>query len=311
MSQDPFGSGGEPYRRQLSNQPAFQISAAKIAHARKVPVYDIGLFGNSRIMSVHQEGFRAAGRIFNFYIPGQSFRTSVALTERLAIENRLPGTLIVMVSHFGHNTQQVRVLPFIWRLRLAADDLIVGLARNDISIRELLRMTYRHIDEERIQFKENMKFGRLRRTLALALGKHGVWLIDDEPVQHEDGSGYRNKRDTPVPLSLQKAAGGTFLLGYFLYDLERLAQLPGRPRIIVYESPLEPHSELFMRNAALPWIGMRRQAFLDKCLELELECYGAPLLGTPEATSYWKDSNHPPDDLLIPYLLSLLNRPVP
>ena len=307
-SRDPYGPDGTEYLMRLANMPRPLFLEFKLRHAQRVPVYDLGLFGNSRIMSAHQDGLQAYGRVFNFFVPGSSLRTSVGIAEWLAEEDRLPSTLIFMVTNFAHNTQQVQVLPIIRRLQLSYADVVAGITRDSISTYELARMTLRHLKEEYIQFTESLSINRIRITLALALGNFGDWLEPANLVLHEDGSGLRNKRDTPIIVPIQKAIGGTFLPGYFLLDLERLSRLPGAPRIIIYESPLEPNSERAMRLNPPPWLEKNRRLFLSTCSRLDLECFPAPMLGETGQLSLWRDANHPPDDILIAYLIGLLDR---
>ncbi len=98
---DPFAADGLALRAALDRLPEEDITTLKLRHARAVPRYQIGLFGNSRSIQVGAREFRtgegeaASGSFFNFSVPGASIRQSVSMVERLAEIGKLPDVAII------------------------------------------------------------------------------------------------------------------------------------------------------------------------------------------------------------------------
>ena len=306
MDTDPFTDDDPARLNVLFNQPLYHIAAFKIRHAQRQPAYDLGVFGNSRIMPANQDARASAGRVFNFFIPGASLRTSVALLEWLDDIGQLPKAAVIMVDNFVINTQQVQILPIGRRLTLSIKDIQTGLDRPSISLKDIARMTVRHVDEERIQFLENLKFTRLRKTLALATADTDGWFETPQKVIRRDGSGLRNRAETPHSPEVPPAVGSSLISGYLTGDLERLAQLKDRVRIVLYESPLEPNAARYYADKTPAFAKAHRILFFEACARLALDCHQAPILGEVGQPNSWSDASHPPAELLNPYILSLL-----
>ncbi|HWV55305.1 hypothetical protein [Pseudorhodoplanes sp.] len=61
--------------------------------------FDIGLFGNSRSIMVGSQELDTPCSFFNYSIPGTTFRTSVALLEALAAQNRAPNLAVISLDN--------------------------------------------------------------------------------------------------------------------------------------------------------------------------------------------------------------------
>ena len=83
----------------LDQTAADDIADAKLAVAleRDRP-FALGLFGNSRILPVSAADL-AGDDGFNFAVPGQSLRQSLAMIEALAKAGRLPARIVIAMDH--------------------------------------------------------------------------------------------------------------------------------------------------------------------------------------------------------------------
>jgi hypothetical protein len=77
-----FGPDHDPFVL-ADRMPMIDLKEIKIRHALRVERFDVGLFGNSRIIQVSQADFNYGnGRFFNFAIPGSSIRNSISMLDR-------------------------------------------------------------------------------------------------------------------------------------------------------------------------------------------------------------------------------------
>ena len=100
LDKDVYAAGWYEYRHRLDSLPVSQVANIKLAHARTSPAYDIGLFGNSRSMTVSSQdlGFDDL-RFFNFSLAGSSFRQSIMFLEILAAHDAAPDISVISLDH--------------------------------------------------------------------------------------------------------------------------------------------------------------------------------------------------------------------
>ena len=111
------------------------LAQHKIAHLVQSTPYDIVLFGNSRSVQVGAAnlGTRSCS-FFNAAIPGQSFRNSVAMVERLANLGHTFDTVMIGLDNFliqfaGNAT----AVPFQDRIMITIRDVLYVFDHGDIT----------------------------------------------------------------------------------------------------------------------------------------------------------------------------------
>lgn len=313
---DPFAPGQEKRLGRLVLQFNPVLIAEKINHAVTAGPFDILLFGNSSILSLGQTQLAGHGRVFSMAIPGSSLGSSASLAQILGERSALAPTLVVMVEHFDHFTQQVQMLPLAYRW---ADDtrLLWGSLRDPaVPRRDWLRMAARLGKEEAILFgsffngailAEHFKlvFSDLFAPYSAQTGPVWATFAADGAAGIMTGARPGLVPIPPMPDQPQ------VLPSYIAYDLHRLASLPGKPRVIVYESPFEPRVAAFYAAKARPAPQSLRKVFLETCAREGLECHLAPMLGVPGEPNLWTDHYHPPAAVITPFAESLLTRAKP
>ena len=96
-------------RSNLINLPAEDICKIKLNHAYTSQTYDVAIFGNSRSLNISKVDIDLGNQsFFNFSIPGQSFRNSIAIITELSKQKKLPKKIIISYDFFelglpGHN----------------------------------------------------------------------------------------------------------------------------------------------------------------------------------------------------------------
>ena len=309
---DPFAMATN--ERQVALDDSRIVAIGKWRHIVEQPRYDIGLFGNSRSLEVSQGDLGLAGncRFFNYSLPGESIRTSVALLERLASVRRAPHVAVISVDNFElqfYSNPVLIELPARWRF--AANDIAAGLSRPGISWFEFGRMTWRILRTEFNLAARQFNAELFREWLVLVLEGQSPSFERTSIL----GRGYRSDgshtRATVAAghalMPVNPATSRQILPGYLIYDLERLLRLRmAHPDldIVLYESATAAIGDsTAARTSSIA--AESRRIYLDTCQSLKLECHAAPdqLLGDK---SDWADSSHAPPTALGHHIMSFL-----
>ncbi len=314
---DMFARVPEGTHLDLSKLRFGELFAAKLAHGRAAPRYDIGVFGNSRslMLGARELGARE-GSFFNFSVVGGSPRAGVLLLEQLAKAGKAPR---VALFSFDHAELQVNINPGVERLglRLEAmlDDVTAGLASSAISPVDTLRMAWRHLYAAALDAQWYFNF----EQVAAGLDWHAARWRGRQPWARLTGGasahGYRRDGShswTKAPAGavprLARPSAPSVMLGYLEHDLERLAAVAARgTRIVMYESPLDPRSAAAFARRPSPHAEATRARWLAACAGLRLECHPFDARRM-SAGGGWTDATHPPPALLAAYLRPLLQR---
>lgn len=300
---------GDPFaaitgHQQIIIDNSWALPLAKQRHIDAEPPYDLGLFGNSRSMNVGEQDIGSIGacRFFNYSLSGESLRASVALLERLARHKKAPHLAVVSVDNFELQLYaNPTFLDPLERWRLAAADILAGLARPDIGWRDAGKMAWRIVHTETIIAKRSLNAELVREGIQALLSPRQFELTTI-PGRGYRADGSRGKPITPLgePPGLPPVpAAPQVLPGYLRYDLERLARLRALGiDIVLYESPISP------RLAAAPGrpsavATSTRATYLSTCRTFDLECHTAP---TQFPSGDWSDDSHPPTEPLGQYL---------
>ncbi len=107
----------------IDHLPIYDVAETKVAHARAVPPFTVGLFGNSRVIQVGVAALATdAGGAFNFAVPGTGFRQSVALLEVLVSGGRAPRIAVISLDSFWSVTGRTEYPGVVSRVRIAVAD---------------------------------------------------------------------------------------------------------------------------------------------------------------------------------------------
>ena len=313
---DPFAPGEERRLGRMVRQYNPILITEKVRHVVAAGPFDILLFGNSSILSLGQKQLATHGRVFSMAVPGSSLGSSAALAQILGERGALAPTLVVMVEHFDHFTQQVQMLPL--RYRWADDFRLLSGSWHDPSVprREWLHMAARLGKEEAVLFGSFFNASILAEHFKLVFAElFPPYSSSEGPVWATfaaDGAAGIMTASKPGLVPIPPMTDQPQVLPSFIaYDLHRLATLPGKPRVIVYESPFEPRTAAYYAAQARPGPQALRKVFLEACDREGLECHLAPLLGRPGEPNLWTDHYHPPASVITPFAESLLTRAKP
>ena len=252
---DPFVETEVLYPKNVDGLAEFHIAVLKRRHAKaRSQPYDVGLFGNSRILSVGRDDLTlGACTLFNFALSGQSFRSTVSLIERLAEDGSLPRNIVISLDNFE---LQLASNPswLVWKDRFALiiDDAISLFPSPSVPLRDKARLIWRYLSEEARQFKSTFEIAFFRRAFLSLLG----W--DDSlfaPVGDGKG-GYFPDGSFWYPRPIPKDAGqltrttNQIIEEILRRDLERLFGLieGSGSEILIYESPLNPISAQYFKT---------------------------------------------------------------
>ncbi len=303
-STDPFGDW-RPYRAQdFEGYDERRNARMKIRHSvERGQPYDIGLFGNSRILSVGREQLAlSACTAFNFALSGHSFRGSVQLLERLAREKALPRLAVISIDNFELQMYNNPLWPG-WRERwsLLTNDLAVVFGTADATLRDKARVLWRYIWTEKILFQKQFEFAFFRRAILDTFG------LNDDPFPAADSgsTGYRPDGSSYSPLrktgEVAKLPPTTpQIINVILRsDLERLFRMARRNdlKLLIYESPLNPISAAIFKRTPSPFAESNRKTFMSACADFGVTCLAAPN-EIFNGNAPWGDASHPPPNVL-------------
>lgn len=311
----PFDPGYERLRSIVMRQPTDRVAEYKIEHALQSPKFDIGLFGNSRIMYVSREnvGLPADVDLFNFGIGSSSFRQTTRLVEQLAAAGKVPSTLVIS---FDHVSLGYAPLPAIYPMGVVE---LTGILRDFRALLDapMARMsdfnavlhTPIHSFAAHLGRIFNPIFIETRLKALNAAYRPEVW--DDERGYYRADGSYCCL-GSAQPSSKLSIPEGAFTCDLYYPLLEEdfrriAATIDKETKVIVYESPLNP--------AFLPEVEARidetcqslRARYLAACRSHGFVCHSVAKLLNDDANK-WSDISHPPVNILGAYIGSLLDK---
>jgi hypothetical protein len=294
------------------------VYAAKKAHGLAAPRHDVGLFGNSRSLTVGAADLGLPdAAFFNFSVIGGSFRASVLLLEQLAAAGRAPRLAIVSLDHLelqeDNNPAVAGIGP---RLRLALDDAVAGATSPHIGWAEAGRMAWRHYYGAVRDLGRILNFRRLMLGVRWHLGA----LLGDSFRDDADDAlepGYRRDGSIALPVieerifEVSAPQPALYIRGYLDSDLERVAALGRRGvRVVIYESLLDPVNAAHVARHPNPAAEAARARWLAACRRLALDCRPFVRDAVPAVAGAWTDPSHPPPALLGRYVQGMFQHPV-
>ena len=281
----PFGLPSSPI--DLDKFPSEDVASFKLLHALKRDVYDIGIFGNSRVIGVRAEYVSDDRRsVFNFAVPGTSIRQSAVLIEDLARLDRLPRLSVVMIDNLALQYYSNPTYPGpVRRWRLAFDDILFGLQDKSIRWIDLIRMAKRHALIEWQSFSQTLNIHILKTRWI-------DWRFAASGSTHyaADGSRTQNHVSSPYVPQTIDVVTTNLIPAYFLRDIRRLATIAGPDRLLIVETPLAPDVKDPMPATTNEIRNQLRMA----CASLGLRCVEPPPVTRNDLV--WEDATHPPPE---------------
>jgi hypothetical protein len=289
----------DPDRRWILDQlPAGELAFVKMSYANEAGRFDVGLFGNSRIVMVGTESMSLPGaRIFNFGVPGQSIRQSVRLIGELRAIDKLPATIVIAMDHVelglpGGDGVFPSAIRRWWMIGVEAWKL-----SRSIGWRATLVQIHNAVSNERhmaaVAFNPVYIFNKLKALTAIK-GQNAAYRLDGSRDEGERGE------FSAAQIEIPRRADRYPQLEY---DLETLGALRREGfRVIIFESPLVPSLLGRIELALSEHAQNVRQRLRVACDSLKIECYGPPLLTGPG----WVERDHAPASLLGTWLEKII-----
>lgn len=279
--------------------PGDEIAALKLWQAEKEPRYDIGLFGNSRILMVGADELGLGNRrVFNFAIGGQSIRQSIRLLEELRARGKAPAIAVVSMDYVELGLPGgLGVSPGPpWRWLEEAADVWIAWKREGLrsAVVQIINIGSAEEQQMAITFNHFFVLSKLR-ALAGSAGPPASF--------RPDGSQKEVIPAGPVTISPLPRRADTY--PQLESDFARLAAIrDAGTRVLVYESPVAPQLMSVNDRGLSANARAVRYRFHEACARFQLECHGPPSL-TAQA---WFNRDHPRAALLAAWLRPLIEQ---
>jgi len=312
-SVDPFDDRRPNLAQDFSGYDERPIALMKIRHSsERGRPYDVGLFGNSRILSVGRENITGnACSTFNYALSGHSFRSTVQLLERLSWEKALPRLAIISMDHFELQMTNNPVWTGWWRRwHVFLGDIAIAFREPNSDLRDKARIIWRLISTETIIFQRRFEFSFFRRAVLDALKWNGDIFRDVDigrPGYRPDGSFY----SPPLPpkeIAAMTRTTPQIINSVLRSDLERLFRMArdSNLKLVLYESPLHPASAVVFDAAPSFFADANRRTFLETCQGFGITCFSAPREPFLRLGG-WGDASHPPPSMLGKWISSIIH----
>ncbi len=226
---------------------------------------------------------------FNFSIPGQSFRNSIAIITELSKQKKLPKKIIVsydffelgmpgdnqicFVSFFDRFANILSDYKFLFKKKMYYEGVIY-LYNNFIT--ELRNLKYK------ISIVRNKTILKLfflyPNTESILVYKDGSY--EERKINNNNKYNFNFKREDKYPLIER--------------DFKHLSNLiKNNSELIIYVSPIEPSIFLDKNFKLSANAKMNKDAFLRLCKKFKFSCFHGVLLENNDEP-FWIDSTHPP-----------------
>jgi hypothetical protein len=324
VPRDIFAKGSEEQLRRIALLPEFDLAAAKLNHASMAANVDVGLFGNSRIVSISSKHLALDQQtVFNFAVPGTSMRQSTALLEELAEQNRLPKIALISMDNFALQYYGNAFFPGWWgRLNIALDDVKWSLGRAPTEIKMHAHTILDHVYAEWRHFTGSWSATKLWARAAVAAPNTVPTVAKFAYRYRPDGSREipasaalpHEARKSAKEFVLDRPVNLTLMPQHLRRDLKRLAALSKRGvKIVIFETHVHPDTQSAFAQHPNPHIRELRSEFLASCTDAKLSCYTADDLPLMEADpgASWPDCCHAPAAALGRVLAGLVRKHFP
>lgn len=279
--------------------PGSNAAALKLTHAQAHPRYDVGLFGNSRIVGVTADdlGLGEGVSVYNFAIGGAPLRQSVGFIEELAEIGKVPRVVVVLVDDFRLNFGALAPFPgVVDRLSNIRGDVFEASQKPSRLLP--LKVIHDALSSEFMFLKERLNIMRIGIVFGHAVKQLDACEAGGDRCYAADGSLPAPALSAAVPQApIGTGTPNPMLETYLLHDMSRLARIAaGGTRVILVQSPIAEDA-VFSDPVIVEKAARLRPVFLARCRELGLECPPSPRLGRSDEAPYWRDTNHAPGPL--------------
>ncbi|MBO6949695.1 MAG: hypothetical protein JJ855_17075 [Rhodospirillales bacterium] len=269
----------------------------KLRHARNRPAFDVGVFGNSRVLMLGAEsmGFKT-GRYFNFAIASDSFYGGVLAARTLAENGKLPRTLVFGLDNLNLQRDNNPSWPYIWhRIQWAGERIVDAVSDPGVSWAWLARRVWRSVWSEVIYFKQTFGPTMVKAGFLRLIGADAALEGSAENRNFRaDGSVFNPGRDPNIGPMARPSARMDMIL--FLDELDRIGRFkePGT-RVFIFETPLYPEVQRQLETDPPAYVNEVRERWHEKCRALGFACIDAPLIEGDGADGRWYDVSHAPE----------------
>jgi hypothetical protein len=310
--QAAFSGNNQEIFERISFLPPFDLASLKVSHAFSKPRFDIGVFGNSRIVSVGDRDLNLEGRsFFNFAVPGTSLRQSVNIIEELAARGKAPRLAIISFDNLEIGYYGNAVYPALFpRWRNAAQDVFWTVFNRPGDLILLAHVVLDHVYTEWAALTDTWNANAIWARAAVQAPDIIPPIAKATYQYFRDGSRPLQTTSNESVQLIQRPEPRMILLSpYMAHDLERLAKLNrNETRILIFESHLEAKSASYVDTTPDKTVVAERQQFSRTCKHLALDCYTTLETPLADTGSRWWDCCHPPHDSLGLLISALANR---
>lgn len=273
------------------------VGHMKMRHALDQPAFDVGVFGNSRVLMLGAESLGlSADRYFNFAVSSDSFYGGVLAADTLAVNGKLPNTLVFGLDNLNLQRDNNPAWPYIWhRLAWAGERIGDALADPEVSWAWLARRVWRSVWSETIYFKQTFGPTMVKTGLLRLLGADtAVGGSADKRDFRTDGSVVNQGRDSAIGPMTRPSARMDMAL--FLDELDRIGRFKASgSRVFIFETPLYPDVQRPFDATPPAYVTEIRKRWHATCRDLGFTCVDAPLIDGGGADGAWYDASHPPE----------------
>ncbi len=287
----------DPLRRgMLEVLPSDEVAAIKLRYADRHTRYDIGLFGNSRILMIGSDELKVDRRMFNFAVPGQSVRQSILLLEALRGLGKAPALAVISMDYVELGLPGGAGVypgpPARWFGYIV--DAWIAWEKSGVRgpAASIFNAAANEGSQITLTFNHTYILTKLRAVLGLG-----------EPTGDFRSDGSRKEIVPSRPTDLGRLPQRADDYPQLESDFARLAAVrDSGTRVLVYESPVAPpHMNLNDSSLSAKARAVRRR-FHAACEVFRLECHGPPLL----TQNAWFDRDHAPAAALAAWLRPLI-----
>jgi hypothetical protein len=312
LAGDVFSGQPHEINRRISFLPPYDLAAKKIQHALVKSRFDVGIFGNSRIIAVGTSALDVGNQsIFNFAVPGTSMRQSINLLEKLETEGKAPKLSIISFDNMEFGYYANAYYPHaLWRWASAFKDIIWIVSNRTGDIVLLAHVILDHLYTEWDALTDTWNFNALWTRAAAQFPDLVPPFAEPRGGYSLDGSRAYTHRPNLEIKRFERTKERMILLPHYLErDMERLRTLHrSGTKFVIFESHLEPDSLAFTNADPVPVVEQQRGRFKSICRRFGLICYTASELPIPAISSHWNDCCHAPSEALGQLVSELVRR---
>ncbi len=283
------------------------VAALKLRHASNHAPFELGFFGNSRVLMIGASAIeRTPGQFFNFALSSESLSGSVMLVKHLATMNRLPKTIVLGLDNLHLQRDNVPIWPAL-RARVKYAWKRLQRAIYDGAPITAARRTWRFF------WGEAARFDSIFGPTLVQAGAARMIKNTTPPTAASGTGGYRidgsQAHTARAPNTPQIERTTSRLdLALFRQNIEELGAVAARGHdIIIVETPLHPDSQRRLETSIPTYVQKSRNLWHEVCKANGLHCVDAPLIAD-DPNDPWYDPTHAPAKPWAAFIVKSISR---